>query len=79
MNDLDMFVRVQLCEDTPAAPSLENFSEVNGYCYDWKEGETPNHMKNGEDCTLQTCYFRANHRSWSIKENTLRKLSRRVS
>ena len=49
--DLDMFVTVQLVEDTPAVLSLENFCEENGYSYGWK-GQPPNLI---EHCKITPC------------------------
>ena len=47
MKDLDMFVTVQLLEDTPAALPLGKSWEEKTYSYEWKEGQTPNLFKHG--------------------------------
>ena len=47
MKDLDMFVTVQLLEDTPAVLSLGKLCEESG-SYGWKEGRTPNLMRTGK-------------------------------
>ena len=37
-HDLDLFVTVQLLEDTPAVLSLGKFCEEHGYTYGWANG-----------------------------------------
>ena len=49
----DMFVLVQLFEDTRAVLSLGKLCEENAYSCEWKGGETPNLVNNGKDRTLQ--------------------------
>ena len=39
--DLDLFVRVQLLEETQAVLSLSKLCSEHGYSYEWKNGETP--------------------------------------
>ena len=39
VKDLDMFVTVQLLEETPAVVFLEKLCEENGYSYEWEEGQ----------------------------------------
>ena len=53
VKDLDMFVAIQLLEDTPAVLSLGKFSEENVYFNEWKEGKTPIFLREWQDCTLQ--------------------------
>ena len=38
VKDLDVFVTVQLFEDTPAVLSLGNLCEDHGYSYEWTGG-----------------------------------------
>ena len=44
----DMFVNVQLLEDTPAVLLVE-LCEENEYSYDWKQGQTPNLVTDGNN------------------------------
>ena len=39
VHDLDLFVAVQLLEDTPAVLSLGSLFEENGYSYEWSRGQ----------------------------------------
>ena len=38
VHDLDLFVTVQLHEESPAVPSLGKLCEDHGYSYDWVKG-----------------------------------------
>ena len=47
--DLDMFVTVQLLEDSPAVLSSGRLCVENGYTYEWKPGESSyQESKNGK-------------------------------
>ena len=46
VKDLDMFVTVQLLEDTAAVLSLGKLCEQNGSSHEWNEGMTPKLEKN---------------------------------
>ena len=41
VHDLDLFVKVQLLEDTPAVLSLGKLCEQNGYSYEWQNCQKP--------------------------------------
>ena len=47
VHDLDLFVTVQLLDETPAVLSLGNLCSEHGYSYEWKNGELPRLTKNG--------------------------------
>ena len=49
VHDLDLFVTVQLLEDTPAVLSLGKLCEENGYSYEWSSGQKPRLTKNGRN------------------------------
>ena len=49
--DLDIIVTVQLLEDTPAVLTLRKT------CEEWKEGHTPNLMKNGKSVSCKCDNF----------------------
>ena len=50
VKDLDMFVAVQLLEDTAAVPSLGKPCEENGSSHEWNEGMTPKLQKEPGKC-----------------------------
>ena len=39
--DLDLFVTVQILDDTPAVLSLGQLCEDHGYSYEWVSGQNP--------------------------------------
>ena len=41
VSDLDLFVTVQILEDTPAVLSLGRLGEAHGYSYEWTSDEEP--------------------------------------
>ena len=59
VKDLDLFVTVQLREETPAVVSLGKLCSEHGCSHEWKNGETPrltkkwedNYLYNGQLCT----------------------------
>ena len=51
VQDLDMFVTVQLLEEKPAGLSLGKLCSEHGCSYEWKNGETPRSTKNGKTIT----------------------------
>ena len=57
VNDLDLFVVVQLYKDTPPAPSLGQLCEDHGYSYEWTGGQTPRLIENGRRilCSKKNC------------------------
>ena len=51
VHDLELFVTVQILEDTPAALSLGKLCEDHGYSYEWASGRKPHLTTN--DRTIQ--------------------------
>ena len=51
LHDLDLFVTVQLLDETPAILSLSMLGSDHGYSYEWKNGETPWLTRNGKTIT----------------------------
>ena len=41
VHDLDLFVTVQLLDETPEVLSLGKLCSENGYSYEWKNGQNP--------------------------------------
>ena len=52
VQDLDMFVTVQLLEEKPAGLSLGKLCSEHGCSYEWKNGETPRLTKNEKTITF---------------------------
>ena len=55
--DLDLFVTVQILEDTPAVPSLGKLCEEHGYTYGWASGQNPQLTKQGKTTLCKTENF----------------------
>ena len=51
VHDLDLFVTVQLLDETPAILSLHKLCPKRGYSSEWRIGETPRLTKNGRTIT----------------------------
>ena len=51
VDDVDMFVTVQLPEETPAVLSLGSLRSEHGCSIEWKNGETPQLTQNGKTIT----------------------------
>ena len=51
VHDLNLFVTMQLLEETPAVPSLGKLCSEHGCSYEWKNGETPRLTQNGKTIT----------------------------
>ena len=66
LKDLDMFVTVQLLEDTPAVLSLGKLCEENSFHMSGKKVKTPILSKITKS-TLQMRQLRAHRRPWFIK------------
>ena len=49
IHDLDLFVTVQLHEETPAVQSLRKLCEDHGYPYEWVGGQKPPLAKDGKN------------------------------
>ena len=69
VHDLNLFVTVQLLEETPAVLSLGKLCEDHGYSYEWVNGQKPRltkegkkSMKNGQVRT--SCRSRVIHQFW---------------
>ena len=57
VHDLDLFVTVQLLDDTPSVLSLGKLCEENGYSYGWSSGQKPRLTQNGSEFLCKTEYF----------------------
>ena len=57
VHDIDLFVTVQLLEETPAVQSLGKLCSEHGCSHEWKNGETPRLTKNGKTITCTTDNF----------------------
>ena len=55
--DHDLFITVQLLEDTPAVLSLGKLCEENGYSHEWASGQNPHLTKQGEKILRKTENF----------------------
>ena len=51
VQDLDLFVTVQLLEETPTVLSLGKLCSEHGCSYEWRNGETPQLTKDGKTIT----------------------------
>ena len=56
-HDLDLFVTVQLLEETPAVPSLGKLCDDLGYSYEWVSGQKPRLTKQGKKFSCKTDNF----------------------
>ena len=54
VHDLDLFVTVQLLEETPAVPQPGKLCEDHGYSYEWVSGQKPRLTKNGKSMICKT-------------------------
>ena len=59
VHDLDLFVTVQLLEDTPAVFPLGKLCQEHGYAYEWTSGQKPHLTTRWEDNSLQDGKCRA--------------------
>ena len=57
VQDLDLFVTLQLLEETPAVLSLGKLCSEHGCSYEWKNGETPQLTKDGKTITCTADNF----------------------
>ena len=55
--DLDLFVTLQLLEDTPAVLSLGKLCEAHGYTYEWASGQKPHQTEQGKKILCKTENF----------------------
>ena len=56
--DLDLFVTVQLLEDTLAVLPLGKLCEEHGYTYEWTSGQKPHLTKEGTRIAMKDGKFR---------------------
>ena len=54
VHDLNLFVTVQLLEETPAVLSLGKLCEDHGYSYEWVSGRKPRLTKDWESVVCKT-------------------------
>ena len=57
VHDLDLFVTVQLLEETPAVLSLGKLCEDHGYSYEWVSGQKPRLTKEEKTIMCKTDNF----------------------
>ena len=57
VHDLNLFVTVQLLEETPAVLSLGKLCEDHGYFYKWVSGQEPRLTKDGKTIVCKTDTF----------------------
>ena len=55
--DLDIFVTVQILEDTPGVLSLGKLCEEHGYSHEWTNGQKPQSTQNGKIIPCSTENF----------------------
>ena len=53
VHDLDLFVTVQLLEETPAVPSLGKLCQIHGYSHEWVSSQKPQLTKKRKDKCVQ--------------------------
>ena len=54
VHDLDLFVTVQILDDTPAVLSFGKLCEEPCYSYEWASGQKPHLTKNGKRILCKT-------------------------
>ena len=57
VHDLDLFVTVQILDDTPAVPSFGKFCEEHGSANEWAGGQKPHLTKHGKRFLCKTENF----------------------
>ena len=57
VHDLDLFVTVQILDDTPAVLSLGKLCDEHGYTYEWASGQRPRLTKHGKNKSCKTENF----------------------
>ena len=68
VDDLDLFMTVQLLEDTPAVLSLGNLCEQHGYTYERASGQKPHLTKLGKRILCKTENVRTSLLSWDCRQ-----------
>ena len=64
--DLDLFVTVQLLEDTLAVLSLGKLCEEHGHTYEWPSSQKQNLTQEGEEDFMQDGKFRTSCCPWIV-------------
>ena len=64
--DLDLFVTVQILDDTSAVLSLRKLSEEHGYTYEWVSGHKPHLTKQEEEDFMQDGKSRTSCCPWIV-------------
>ena len=67
VHDLDLFVTVQILDDTPAVLSPGKLRDEQGYTYERVNSKQPRWTKQGKNILCKTEKFRTNGRSWIIE------------
>ena len=62
LKEMDMFVPVQLLEDTPVVLSLGKTLRRKWYSYEWNEGQNPNLIKNNKMYLANATTSRVQHK-----------------
>ena len=67
VHDLDLFVTVQIQEQSPAGPSLGKLCEDHGCSHDWDSGQKPRLTKEGKTMKCKTNNFRISCCPWIVQ------------
>ena len=65
---LDIFLTMQVLEDTPAVLSLGKLCDENGYSYEWINGRKPHLIKKLDSDTVQQGELLSDRGSWLVSE-----------
>ena len=57
VKELDIFLTMEVLENTPAVSSLGKLCDENGYSYEWINGQKPHLIKNGTRIICNTENF----------------------
>ena len=57
VHDLDLFVTVQILDDTPAVLSRGKLCEEHGFSYEWASGQKPRLTEEGKEILCKTDNF----------------------
>ena len=91
VHDLNLFVTVQLLDETAAVLSLGKLCEDHGYCYGWVSGQKPRLTKDGKTIICKTDNFvplvvpglssnpESSSSSASLSQDSLRKEAERAT
>ena len=67
VKELDLFLSMQVLDNTPAVLSLGKLCEENGYSYEWFNGQKPHLFKDGNSDNLQYGKLRSYRGSRLVK------------